>query len=110
MVGFVDPTKNIWFGGQIDMAASLGTTDLSAMDEYQGLCTDKFYPLFGIGSDPFCSFMGMMRYSRIVTWLLLGVDFFAAVLWFLRYMPAWLKRFWNLITGNKSTVQKVISR
>ena len=107
MIGQVDPATNVWFGGQIDMAASLGTTDLSVMDAYQTLCSDKFYPLFGIGADPYCSLMSMMRFTNIVKWLLLGVDTFVSVLWLIKYLPGYLRRFWNIITGNKSTFKSI---
>jgi hypothetical protein len=108
LVESFNPSTSIWYGGELDMASSLGSSDLTVMDTYQGLCTNKFLPLFGIGSDPFCSLMAMMRYSSIVTMLLLGIDLFVVIWWFFRYVPGYLKRFWNLITGNKSIVRKVV--
>lgn len=108
MVGTYDPDTNIWFGGQLDMASSLGSTDLSSMDTYQALCSDKFYTLFGIMADPFCSLMSAMRYSQIVTWILLGLDLFVAVFWLLKYLPGHLRRWYELITGNKSAINKAI--
>ena len=107
-VGNVDPETSVWFGGELDLAAGLGSTDLSSMDGYQVLCTDRFYPLFGIGADPYCSLMALMRYSSIATWMLLGIDLLLVIWWFFKYMPGYLKRLWNVITGNKSTIKRII--
>lgn len=108
MVGTFDPVTNIWFGGQLDMAASLGSTDLSVMDTYQALCSAKFYPIFGFAADPYCSLMSMMRFSKIVTWMLLGLDFFVAIWFLLKYFPSYLKKTWNLLGITKGTISRTI--
>jgi hypothetical protein len=109
MVGSYDSTASVWYGGQLDMAASLGSTDLSSMETYKVLCNGKFYPLLGIGTDPFCNLMAVMRRSLITTWILLAMDFFVLVWFALRYLPGFLRRLWALITGNKQLVGKVIN-
>jgi hypothetical protein len=108
MVGNVDPAASVWYGGQIDMAASLGQSNLSIMDSYQTLCTTKFYPLFGIATNSYCSLMSLMRYSKIVTMILLAIDLFVMVWFLLKYMPGYIRRFWDIITGNKGAVKKVL--
>ena len=109
MVGNVNPNTFVLYGGQLDMAASLGNYDASSMSSYQTLCSGKFYPLFGIGASPFCSMMAMMRFSKIMTWLLLGLDLFVMVWYLLKYIPGYLSRFWAILTGNKRLVGKVIN-
>jgi len=109
MVGNLDPATSIWFGGKLDLAASIGSTDLSVTDNYQELCSAKFYPLFGIGADPYCSLMSMMRFSKIVTWLLLAIDLFVSFWFLLKYFPNYLRRFWNILSRNKQLVGKVIN-
>jgi hypothetical protein len=106
MVGNANESNSIWYGGKLDMAASLGTSDLSTMVNYQSLCVSKFTTLFGIGTPSFCSLIGMMRYTKIITWILLGLDIFVVIWLIIFYEPRYLKRFWDLITGNKSTISK----
>ena len=97
MVGNEDPSSSIWFGGQVDFTSSIGTTDLSVNDDYQALCSMKFYPLFGINADPYCSLMSLIRYSHIMTLLLLVIDF-VVVLWLgIKYLPKYFIRFISLI-------------
>jgi hypothetical protein len=110
MVGQLDPATNVWFGGHLDLAASLGTSDLSTMAAYQTLCEDKFYSLFGIATVSYCSLMSAMRFLKIVTWLLLGMDLLASVWFFLKYLPGYLRRFWNILSGNKTIVKQAISK
>jgi hypothetical protein len=52
--------------------------------------------------------MALMRYSSIATWMLLGIDLLLVIWWFFKYMPGYLKRLWNVITGNKSTIKRII--
>lgn len=109
MIERVDPVSSVWYGGQLDMTASLGTSDLTVMDEYQGLCVDKFYALWGFATDPFCSTISFMRYTRSYEILLLAIDIFVSAWFLLRFFPGWLKHLWNIITGNKDIIAKVIS-
>ena len=102
-----DLSTSVWYGGHLDMAASLGTTDLSSMNGYQTLCTGKFYSLLGIGANPFCWLMASMRYSDIVMWLLLGLDLMLVVWWFFKYMPGYFKRWYYFLSGNKPTINKM---
>jgi hypothetical protein len=108
MIGNFDPSTSVWFGGQVDLASGFETTDLSVMDAYDGLCNEKFYPLFGVGTDPYCKLMSMMRYAKIVTYLLLGIDLFISVWYLLVYLPHYLRRFWDIINGNRRIVSKII--
>jgi hypothetical protein len=106
MIGSANESNSVWYGGKLNMAASLGTSDLTSMASYQTLCQNKFTTLFGIGTPSFCSLISMLRYSKVITWILLGLDIFVVIWLIIYYEPRYLKRFWDLVTGNKNTISK----
>lgn len=110
IIGSLDPDTNFWYGGRIDMSAGLGSSDLSAQAGYKTICIDKFYNLFGIATEPYCSFMSALRYINIVPYLLLGIDLMTVIWFALKYLPGYGRRFLNIITGNKKLVGKVIDK
>lgn len=100
VVGNLNTESNPWFGGQLDLP-SAPTVDLSSQDDYRAICEDKFNPLFGIMTWGYCYFMGTLRYSRIITWLLLVIDVGIVIWWIFKYFPNWIRRFMESLTGQK---------
>jgi hypothetical protein len=91
------------------MAASAGSIDLSSMDLYRSLCKDKFYELFGVATDPLCGMIAIMRYLKIVSYILLAFDLFLVVWFMFKFLPGWARRLWDDITGNKKVISQVIN-
>jgi hypothetical protein len=106
-IGGIDTETSIWYGGQLDMAASLGSTNTAVTAAYENACTVKFLPLFGIGASPYCKFMGILRFTTIIKWILLGADILLIVWLILKWLPGYVRRLWNLISGNKNIVSKL---
>jgi hypothetical protein len=102
VVGTLDPATNVWFGGKVDLTTALNSGDTSGMAAYESLCYDKFYPVMGITTNTYCKFMVILRYRNIIKWLLLILDLFVAVIWFLKYLPNYLKRFIRILSGRKA--------
>ena len=109
MVGNQSASDSIWFGGQLDLTSNLGSSNTAQTAAYRRACSIKFYPLFGIGADPYCALMGTLRFTSIITWLLLGLDLFIVIWFFIKYIPGYVMRIWNLITGHKSDIKGLIS-
>lgn len=107
IVQYIDPAQNVWYGGRIDMAASLGSTDTSTKAAFVATCSSQFYNLFGIGSNAACQFLWTIRYNKISMLFLLGMDILITMYMVFKFLPAWVKKFWNLITGNKNVISKI---
>ena len=109
-IGTFDPATNFWFGGKIDLATSVGAQYSSESDAYVGVCTEKFYSIFGIFATTFCGAIGMMRYSDVINWVLLVLDLFVAVWFIAGYIPGYCKKTWALLSGNKGAIQRIAGR
>jgi hypothetical protein len=109
MQGNQDPARNVMFGGTLDLSSAMPSGSLpAAMATYRAACSTKFAPLWGISTDSFCTFVAVLRYEKIIGYILFAIDVIA-IFWFVfKYLPNWVKRLWALITGNKSTVKKVV--
>jgi hypothetical protein len=105
-----DPSHNVLFGGTLDLGAAAHGSDLTVvMASYKSTCITRYTPLWGISTDSYCSILSVLRYEKIIAYVLFAVDVIL-VLWFVaKYLPNWVKRLWALITGNKSAVGKVIN-
>ena len=94
-IGGVDTETSVWFGGKLDLTKSIGQTNMSSMNAYKAACVEEITPLFGIVATQSCSILSLLRYSKIVTWVLLLIDIIA-VLWFflvydINYIKKWIK-------------------
>jgi hypothetical protein len=109
-IGTFDPATNFWFGGKINLNTTVGTPYSNESDAYVGVCTTKFYSLFGIFSATFCGLMGLMRFSDIINWALLILDLLVSVWFIVRYIPGYCKKTINLLTGKQNTIIRMIGR
>lgn len=100
VVGNLNVESSPWFGGEL-VLPSEPTIDLSVLDDYRDICEEKFYPILGITTGVYCQFMGVVRITKISTWILLAIDIIILLWWVLSYFPKWIKRFIAAIVGNK---------
>jgi hypothetical protein len=98
----LDKSKNPLFGGQLDLT-TIGTgSSISGIATYKASCMTRFSDTFGIATDTFCRMTGILRYTKVITWVLLVLDIIA-VLWLVfKYYPSWGRRLWTVISNRNN--------